>query len=87
MSGDPNCMLCFAVATGEPRGSRETGVDHTCNQEEISKLNQVLHLLEGREKKTTRAKARGKYQRLAEEELRRPKEQGGRRSGQGSRRD
>lgn len=56
-------------------------------REEISKLNQVLHLLEGREKKTTRAKARGKYQRLAEEELRRPKEQGGRRSGQGSRRD
>jgi hypothetical protein len=56
-------------------------------REEISKLNQVLHLLEGRAKKTTRAKARGKYQRLAEEELRRPKEQGGRRSGQGSRRD
>jgi hypothetical protein len=27
---------------------------------EISKLNQVLHLLVGRAKKTTRAKARGK---------------------------
>ena len=29
-------------------------------REEISKLNQVLHLLEGGAKKTTRAKARGK---------------------------
>jgi hypothetical protein len=29
-------------------------------REEISKLNQVLHLLEGRAKKTMRAKARGK---------------------------
>jgi hypothetical protein len=29
-------------------------------RQEISKLNQVLHLLEGRAKKTTRAKARGK---------------------------
>jgi hypothetical protein len=25
-------VLCFPVATGEPRGSRETGVDHTANQ-------------------------------------------------------
>ena len=25
-------MLCFPVATGEPRGSRETGVHYTGNQ-------------------------------------------------------
>ena len=50
-------------------------------RQEISKLNQVLHLLEGRRRHGHGAKC----QRLGEEELQRPKEQGGRKSGQGSR--
>ena len=51
-------MLSFPVATANPRGQAMSLESITKQiREEISKLNQVLHLLEGRAKKTTRAKA------------------------------
>jgi hypothetical protein len=51
-------MPSFPVATANPRGQAMSLESITKQiREEISKLNQVLHLLEGRAKKTTRAKA------------------------------
>jgi hypothetical protein len=51
-------MLSFPVATANPRGQAMSLESITKQiREEILKLNQVLHLLEGRAKKTTRAKA------------------------------
>ena len=51
-------MLSLPVATANPRGQAMSLESITKQiREEISKLNQVLHLLEGRTKKTTRAKA------------------------------
>ena len=46
-------VLCFPVASGEPRGQAMSLESITkLIREEISKLNQVLHLLEGGAKKT-----------------------------------
>ena len=48
-------MLSFPVATANPRGQAMSLESITKQiREEISKLNQVLHLLEGRAKKTPR---------------------------------
>jgi hypothetical protein len=58
MSGDPNCMLSFRVATANRGASMSLEFITKQIREEISKLDQVVHLLERGARKTTRASAR-----------------------------
>jgi hypothetical protein len=60
MSGDPKLPAMLSGRHSNRGVAVKLGSITQAIREEISKLNQVLHLLEGRAKKTTRAKARGK---------------------------
>jgi hypothetical protein len=64
-------MLSFPVATGEPKGNMGLESITQAIREEISKLNQVLHLLEGRAKQkvTKQAKARRKMSAAARKRI------------------